>query len=88
MKKLFAALAAAAVLTGFGVSAEAAITEADAVSIVRQNYPDAQIYFTKHDYDDGRHLFEVKFRTGEYRDCEMEIDANTGMIYEISLKRY
>lgn len=86
MKKKIAAILAAAVLTtGFGSVAFAAITQQQAEDIVRNQYSDARIHYTKEDWEHGRRIFEVKFSTGRFVDSEMEIDAETGNILSVDL---
>ena len=82
---LVATLATSASL--FASVAFAAINANDPENIVRQQYPDATIYRVKTDHEDGHNIFEVKFRTGEFFDSEMEIDADTGEILKIDLDR-
>ena len=63
-------------------TAFASMSAQDAENIVLKEYPGATIHRVDRDYDDGRRVYEVDFRTDSIWDGELTIDADTGKILE------
>ncbi len=63
-------------------TALASISTQDAKRIVLKEYPGAKIHKVERDYDGGRRVYEVDFRTDAIWDGELTIDADTGRILE------
>lgn len=82
--KLFGAVLAVLAVSGawFAPQALANISAQDVERIVQQEYPGAQIHRIERDYDDGRQVYEVDFRSSSIWDGEVTIDAKTGRILE------
>ena len=83
MKKKMGTILAVLAVSAMGFStAFANMSAQDAENIVLKEYPGATIHRVDRDYDDGRRVYEVDFRTDSIWDGELTIDADTGKILE------
>lgn len=83
MKKKMGTILAVLAVSAMGFStAFASMSAQDAENIVLKEYPGATIHRVDRDYDDGRRVYEVDFRTDSIWDGELTIDADTGRILE------
>lgn len=82
-KKMYGAMLTVLAIGTMGIStAFASMSAQDAENIVLKEYPGAKIHRVDRDYDDGRRVYEVDFRTDSIWDGELTIDADTGKILE------
>lgn len=89
MKKLYAAVFAALVgVSMFATVACAAISSNDAVNLVKQSYPNANIYEVKYDHEDGVRVYEIKFTTDKIREGEIDVDVENGNIIKQDIEYY
>lgn len=82
-KKAYGILAVLAVTTMAVVpTALASMTTQEAEQLVLKEYPGAKIHRVEREYDDGRRVYDVDFRTDQIWEGELVIDADTGKILE------
>lgn len=82
-KKMYGTMLTVAAVSVMGLStAFASMSAQDAENLVLKEYPGATIHRVDRDYDDGRRVYDVDFRTDTIWEGELTIDADTGKILE------
>ncbi len=89
MKKLYASILTALVgISLFSAVASAAISSNEAIDIVKQSYPNANIYEVEYDHEDGVRVYEIKFTTDTIREGEIDVDVENGKIVKQDIDYY